>query len=137
MKSVFADTLYWVAIVRPNDPWRQPAQRARKDAGAAQLVTTDEVLSEFLAALSGGGPEIRRRAVATVRQILDSRQVTVVPQSRDSFLAALSRYAAREDKQYSLTDCSSMNAMDAAGIREALTNDHHFSQEGFEVLIRM
>jgi hypothetical protein len=28
-----------------------------------------------------------------------------------------------------------MNAMLALGIREILTNDHHFTQEGFEALI--
>jgi predicted nucleic acid-binding protein len=35
-----------------------------------------------------------------------------------------------------LTDCSAMNAMDAVGIRDVLTNDHHFEQEGFNVLIK-
>jgi predicted nucleic acid-binding protein len=135
MKSVFADTLYWVAIVRPNDSWQQAAEKARQALGEVQLVTTDEVLSEFLTAMSHGGAEVRRRAVETVRQIQASPQVTIIAQSRDTFLAAIDRYASREDKQYSLTDRSSMNAMQASGIREVLTNDHHFTQEGFEVLI--
>ncbi|HEY2416129.1 MAG TPA: hypothetical protein VGI40_28060 [Pirellulaceae bacterium] len=69
MKTVFADTLYWVAIVRPNDPWQEPAQRARQEIGAAHLVTTDEVLSEFLTALSSGGSEVRTRAMTTARRI--------------------------------------------------------------------
>jgi predicted nucleic acid-binding protein len=29
-----------------------------------------------------------------------------------------------------------MNAMESEGITEALTNDHHFEQEGFVVLIK-
>lgn len=29
-----------------------------------------------------------------------------------------------------------MNVMDDRGIREALTNDHNFEQEGYTVLIR-
>ncbi len=29
-----------------------------------------------------------------------------------------------------------MNVMDAEGIRDVLTNDRHFQQEGFNVLIR-
>ena len=135
MKSVFVDTLYWVAIVRPHDSWKEAAETARQSIGEAILVTTDEVLSEFLAAMSGGGAEIRRRAVATVRQILASPQVTVIPQSRQSFTAALDLYADREDKAYSLTDCISMNAMRSLGIGEVLSNDHHFEQEGFGVLI--
>ena len=56
-------------------------------------------------------------------------------QSRESFLRALERFSNRPDKDYSLTDCSSMNAMEAEGIRDILTHDHHFQQEGFNVLI--
>ncbi len=80
MKTVFADTLYWVAIILPNDPWKEPAERARKAVGDARLVTTDEVLSEFLTALSSGGPQVRLRAVNTVRRILANSDITVVAQ---------------------------------------------------------
>jgi len=135
VKSVFADTLYWVAIARPGDPWLEPAKRARSTLGAILLVTTDEVLAEFLAALSKGGPDVRRAAVQMVRAVHRDPNVKIVPQTRDSFLRALSRYEERLDKEYSLTDCSSMNAMDAEGIREILTNDHHFEQEGYVILV--
>lgn len=136
MTQVFADTLYWLAIVRPGDSWRAPAERARASLGDARLVTTDEVLTEFLAAVSGGGSLLRRRAAATVRMLLTDPDVTVVPQSRDTFIQAIGRYAQREDKDYSLTDCSAMNAMDTVGIRDILTNDRHFEQEGYNVLIK-
>jgi predicted nucleic acid-binding protein len=135
MKSVFADTLYWVARTRPDDPWGEAAKRARDALGPVRLVTTDEVLTEFLAALSKGGEALRKAAVEMVRVILRDPNVKVIPQTRDSFLKALDRYAARQDKEYSLTDCSSMNAMDAEGIREILTNDHHFAQDGYVVLV--
>lgn len=136
MKRVFADTLYWVAVVRPGDSWREPAAQARNEFGPAHIVTNDEVLCEFLAAMSGGGALLRQRAVDTVRLLLTDPDVTVIAQSRDTFLRALDRYAQRDDKRYSLTDCSAMNAMDDMGIREILTNDHHFEQEGFTVLIK-
>ncbi len=136
MKTVFADTLFWVARVRPRDPWRPAVQQALRLLGEVRLVTTDEVLDEFLAAMSGGGPFLRRKAVATVRTLLRNPEATVVPQSRDSFLQALARYESRADKGYSLTDCASMNAMDAAGVREVLTNDHHFEQEGYAILMK-
>lgn len=136
MKSVFADTLYWVAIARPGDPWADPAKKARSTLGAIRLVTTDEVLTEVLAALSTGGPDLRRAAVEMVREIHRNPNVKVVPQTRDSFLKALTRYEERLDKEYSLIDCSSMNVMDAEGVREILTNDHHFEQEGYVILVR-
>ncbi len=135
MSTVFADTLFWIAKVRPRDPWRAAAREALRRAGDARLLTTDEVLNELLAALSRGGPVLRKKAVDTVRLLLRSPTVTVVPQTHESFLAVLDRYEARGDKGYSLTDCASMNAMDAHGIREILTNDRHFHQEGYAVLI--
>jgi len=99
-------------------------------------VTTDEVLTEFLAALSKGGPRVRLAAARTVRAILSSPSVRVIPQSRASFGSGLNRYEARSDKEYSLQDCVTMNAMEAESITEILTNDYHFEQEGFTVLMR-
>jgi len=136
MRAVFADTLYWIAIVKPSDPWQEAAESARAALGQVRIITTDEVLSEFLTALSGRGRSLRRRAAQMVRTILGNPNVTVVPQSRDSFLKGIELYEQRLDKQYSLTDCISMNVMRAEGITEALTNDHHFQQEGFRVLMR-
>ena len=136
MKAVFADTAYWIAMARPDDQWREAAREARRRAGRAEIVTTDEVLAEFLAALSKGGPRIRLAAARTVREILANPQVRVMPQSRASFGRALDRYEARSDKGYSLQDCVSMNVMEAESITEVLTNDHHFEQEGFIVLMR-
>ncbi|NOX53157.1 MAG: PIN domain-containing protein [Planctomycetes bacterium] len=136
MTRVFADTLYWVAVTRPGDPWGDAARRATSRLGTVRIVTTDEVLAEFLTAMSRGGPAIRAAAVEIVRRALANLNVEVIPQSRESFLQALDRYASRSDKRYSLTDCSSMNTMDALGIHDILTNDHHFEQEGYNVLIR-
>jgi predicted nucleic acid-binding protein len=122
--------------MRPDDQWAEAAKKARQELGPVLLVTIDEVLTEFLAALSRGGPSLRQRAVEMVQAILTSPDVEVVAQTRDGFLAGLERYKDREDKNYSLTDCVSMNVMDARNIREILTNDHHFEQEGFVVLIK-
>lgn len=136
MKAVFADTVYWIAMARPDDQWREAALEARRRAGTVEIVTTDEVLAEFLAALSRGGPRIRVAAAKAVREILSNPKVRVLPQSRASFGSALDRYEARSDKEYSLQDCVSMNVMEAESITEILTNDRHFEQEGFVVLMK-
>jgi uncharacterized protein len=136
MRPVFADSLYWISIVKPNDPWRDAAKAARKELGEVRTVTTDEVLSEFLAALSASGERLRRQAAKMVRAILSNPNVKVVPQSRDSFLRGLELYEQRGDKEYSLTDCVSMNAMRSEAITDALTNDRHFEQEGFTILMK-
>ena len=135
MKTVFADTVYWIAIVKPGDQWADPAKRARAALGEFRIVTTDEVLTEFLAMLSKSGQQLRRQAVKMVRAILSNPNVKVVPQTHAAFLRGLDFYERREDKEYTLTDCISMNAMRSESITEVLTNDHHFEQEQFTVLM--
>jgi predicted nucleic acid-binding protein len=135
MRLVFADAVYWIAFVRPNDPWSEAAERVATALEGTHIVTTDEVLSEFLAALASGGEHLRRRAVEMVRLLLADPDVTVLPQSRESFVGGLDLYERRLDKGYSLVDCISMKAMRDRGIREILTNDRHFSQEGFASLL--
>ena len=45
-------------------------------------------------------------------------------------------FAARPDKDWSLTDCISFVVMKDRGITEALTGAHHFEQAGFVALLR-
>ena len=136
MKTVCADTVYWIAMARSRDQWHASALKASRRLGRIDVVTTDEVLTEFLTALSRGGPQIRMAAVQMVRGLLSNSNVRVVSQSRASFRKALDRYEARGDKSYSIQDCVSMNVMEAESITEILTNDHHFQQEGFTMLMK-
>jgi len=79
-------------------------------------------------------PLRRPCAAIFVETILQADTATVIPQTHAGFLDALALYKARPDKGYSLTDCISMQAMRREGLTEVLTNDHHFTQEGFHIL---
>ena len=48
MNAVFADSFYWVALADPSGPRYQDDLKAESDLVGARIVTTDEVLSEFL-----------------------------------------------------------------------------------------
>jgi predicted nucleic acid-binding protein len=135
MKRVFADSHYWIALVKPHDQWAEKAKAAKRHLGEALIITTDEVLTEFLAALRSG-EHMRQQAAKMVRSIMENPNVKVIPQTRDSFLKGLSFYESRNDKQYSLIDCISMNVMKNQSLIEVLTNDRHFEQEGYTVLIK-
>ena len=111
MRLVFADTLYWGAILHPQDQYRSEAIRARNALGVFRLITTDEVLTELLDGLAHRGKALRNTTARAVHEILDDGHVTVYPQSRESFLSGLQLYEKRSDKAYSLVDCISMNAM--------------------------
>ena len=134
MKLVFADTVYWVALINPKDEWRSQARSATELLGDALIITTDSILIEVLNFFAEHGNEARHRAVSVVEQLLISPDTEVVPQTRDNFLAGLTLYKARADKGYSLTDCISMITMRERNIAEVLTHDRHFGQEGFTSL---
>ena|ERR1019366_5992891 len=132
--TLFADTFYWVAVMSPRDPFHARVMSWGRNLGTLRLVTTDEVLTEVLNWFSGAGPYWRGKTAAFVRNVRNDPDVAVLPQTRTDFDAALALYEARPDKGYSLTDCRSMIALRALGVIEVLTNDHHFSQEGFTIL---
>jgi uncharacterized protein len=135
MRRVFADAVYWIAAANRKDQWYARVVNARRSLRRATIVTTGEVLGEFLAHYSGHGPVLRGVAVQTVERVLSNPLVIVRPQSHQTFLDGLSLYRARLDKGYSLTDCISMEAMRQEGITEILTHDNHFAQEGFTILL--
>ena len=70
-----------------------------------------------------------------VLAIMNDVNSRVFAQTRDTFMQALDLYGKRPDKRYSLVDCSSMVIMRAHAITDILTHDHHFNQDGFNILI--
>ncbi|HKI34833.1 MAG TPA: hypothetical protein VKA46_23450 [Gemmataceae bacterium] len=133
-RMLFADTFYWVALLNPRDPFHARVASFSLALGAARLVTTDEVVTEVLNWFCRSGPLWRGKAATLIHKLRSNPTVDVLPQTRADFDAALALYEARPDKEYSLTDCRSMVALRALGVSEVLTNDHHFTQEGFTIL---
>ena len=134
MRRLFADAFYWIALLHAGDQWHQRVIAFTGTLTDHHLYTTDAVFDEYLAAYSARESYLRQRAAVTVRYLLASPEVTVIHQTRELFLEGLTLYEARPDKEYSLTDCISMQVMRREGLTEVLTNDHHFTQEGFHIL---
>jgi uncharacterized protein len=134
MRPVFADTGYWVAIINRHDGLHQKAIAVSTQL--RPIVTSEMVLVEVLNTFSGYGPQLRGLAVKAVNEITCDPTIQVVPQTRQLFQDALKLYEAREDKDWSLTDCSSFVITQRQRITGALTNDHHYTQMGFQALLR-
>lgn len=130
----FADTFYWIALIHPKDAWHARVLAWATEHASAQLVTTSEVLTEVLNWFAARGPAGRGLAGTAVRAIRADVSIQVLLPTAADLDAALALYEARPDKSYSLTDCRSMLVLRALGIAEVLTNDHHFTQEGFTIL---
>lgn len=135
MRTVFADTHYWIALANVKDEWHRAAKQLSTQLGPIRVVTTDEILIEFLAFFSQSGDYWRAKAVRFLKAVMSDPNHTVIPQTRDSFLSGLSLFENRLDKGYSLTDCISMETMRKQRLVEVLTHDHHFTQERFVVLL--
>ncbi|SRR5260370_42224901 len=133
-RALFADTFYWIALLFPRDAFHAAVVSFSRTLGLVRLATTDEILTEVLSHFAGLGPYWRGKAAALIHNLRSDADVDLLPQSRADFDAALALYEARPDKVYSLTDCRSMVALQALGVSEVLTNDHHFTQEGFTIL---
>ena len=48
MNKVFADSLYWIALINPRDQWHEKAVEVVKSLGKITFVTTDNILEEVL-----------------------------------------------------------------------------------------
>ena len=133
MKTVFADTFYYLAFLSESDGDHDRAIQFSKEY-TGRTVTTAWVLTEMADALAA--PEQRLHCLALIRQLRADPALTIVPPSETLFQFGLDLYAARRDKAWSLTDCISFVVMEQQGIDEALTGDRHFEQAGFAALLK-
>jgi uncharacterized protein len=102
MTEVFADTFYWVAFTNIRDTAHEPAIAFMRAAPPRLILTTEEVLTEYLNYFAAWGPEFRHTATRNIQTMRASRTVRIVPQSKASFQAGLMLYQSRPDKGYSL-----------------------------------
>ncbi len=135
MNPIFVDTQYIIATFQENDQWHQKAKSLEPRIANRSYVTTDAVLWEVLNYFSGFGDQVRSEVAAIIHDIFTQSDFLVIEQTRNEFLDGLELYESRLDKGYSLTDCISMNVCKKFGIKEILTHDRHFEQEGFDILL--
>src|SRR5438874_10790284 len=88
-----------------------------------------EVADAFAASTARG------RIAGFVAALEGDVNTKIVPATQALFHRGLERYAARPDKDWTLTDCISFVVMEDEGITDALTGDQHFVQAGFKVLL--
>jgi predicted nucleic acid-binding protein len=79
VKAVFADTFYWAALTNEDDSAHQRALGLGRALTPERIVTTDEVLTEYLAFFASARPSVRTRAGSNVAELIGSPAVFVVP----------------------------------------------------------
>jgi len=134
MRTVFADTFYFLALVNALDKAHARAM-AFTASYRGKLITTEWVMIELADALAAS-PQGRAEFLSTRSDLQADTSAIVLPSEQPLLEEGIQRYSQRLDKQWSLTDCISFVVMERAGITEALTGDHHFEQAGFIALLK-
>ena len=136
MRTLFADSGYWVALLYSRDQHHAKAAAVAVGLGKVSIVTTQMVLTEAFNAMARTGEGGRDHVTQLLEDIENDPDVDVVPQTDAQFRAAVERFAARSDQRWSLTDCASFLVMEERNISEALAYDRDFEQAGFVALLR-
>ncbi len=133
---VFADTVAWIALVNKSDSLHDQANAVFKDLRQKEyrFITSEFVLLEFANALSA--PDFRTKASNFIAGLREMTEVEIFPAESELFNSAFELYRDRPDKEWSIVDCSSFVIMNENSISEAFTQDHHFEQAGFIVLLQ-
>ena len=132
---IFVDTAGWLALANKSDILHKPAIELNQDllSRGAHYITTDYVLTEVANSLAR--PPHRKPIIRFLEAIFSSKGVTILTITRSRFLRAWQLYKKRPDKEWGLTDCTSLIIMEEQRIQEAFTADRHFQQAGYICLL--
>jgi uncharacterized protein len=136
MRTLFADAVYWIALLNPRDALHQKAIALSRSLDQMLLVTAEMVLTELLNAFAERGTALRQAATQLIQGLRQDANTRIVVQTSAQFEDALQLYGSRQDKGWSHTDCASFRIMEKERITEALTFDRHFEQAGFRALLK-
>ena len=134
-RAVFVDTAYLVGLIDPRDSLRMRAREMAAEfaRSGVRAVTSDAVLMELGNYFCASN--LRVEAAAWISTIRSDSSWEVIPLDPTTVLAAEARYRRYDDKNWSMTDCISMEVMERRRIREVATSDNGFAQAGFTVLM--
>ncbi len=136
MKTIFADTGYWIALLDPHDTLHRKAIDRSIALAQEQICTSEMVFTEVLNHFGKRSHLLRQAAAALIQSAQRNPAIKIVPQTSDLFQQALMLYTQRPDQAWSHTDCASFCIMKQQNILEALAYDKHFEQAGFIALLR-
>lgn len=138
MNEIFADTSGWANYFVRTEPFHQEAkqlmQKWYKDR--TRVITTNYVLLELVALFISPLRITRQQQIQAIETIkaVEWIEILHVDQTLDD--QAWQFLKTRNDKMWSLADCSSFVVMKQRKISQGFTTDHHFEQAGFIMLLK-
>jgi len=72
VKALFADTFYWAAVTNREDNAHLRAMELSRSLDPDRIITTDEVLCEYLAFFAGARPRVRAEAGKNFAELMQT-----------------------------------------------------------------
>ena len=138
MPELFIDTSGWANLIDISQPFHSLSAKIYQNARSQKhkIITTSYIVTELVALLSSPLRIPRPKAIAFIQSLRTSPYVDVMHISKEIDTKAWELLINRQDKEWSLVDCSSFIVMQDRKITESLTNDNHFEQAGFIRLLK-
>lgn len=133
MRRIFLDTCGILAIVNKRDSLHKKAVQINSVLlfENVNFITTEYIIVEVGNALA----KDKSLALKTINHLYGSEDVQILKITDIMFDRALDVYKQYIDKEWGLTDISSFVVMKEYNIEDAFTNDKHFEQYGFKILL--
>ncbi len=135
--DLFIDSSGFYAALNTRDSSHKMAATiiTRTVKSGGKLIFTDYIITESLnLAVARRGHHVAERMLDFLEQSRAWQKVSV---DENYFKEAIDYFRKHTDKDYSFTDCTSFIVMKSLRINDALTDDHHFRQAGFQPLLKM
>ncbi len=138
MSKLFVDTSGWGNLVDRSQPFHSLAATLYRLARQQnhKIITTNYIMAELVALLTSPLRLTRPQIITFVESLRQSPYIEILHIDAETDTKAWQLLSSREDKNWSLVDCSSFVVMQQRNITEALTNDYHFEQAGFVRLLK-
>lgn len=138
MSKLFVDTSGWGNLVDRSQPFHSLAATLYRLARQQnhKIITTNYIMAELVALLTSPLRLTRPQVITFVESLRQSPYIEILHIDAETDTKAWQLLSSREDKNWSLVDCSSFVVMQQRNITEALTNDYHFEQAGFVRLLK-
>lgn len=138
MPEIFVDTAGWGHLVDATQEFHSLAATLYRDARqqGRTFITSNYIIAEIVALLTSPLQIPRQEIIAFIDGLKSSPYVEIIHVDVELDEQAWELLTQRQDKIWSLVDCSSFVIMQERGLTDALTSDHHFEQAGFRCMLK-
>jgi predicted nucleic acid-binding protein len=138
MTDIFVDTSGWASLTVPAQIHHKVAvsYRERIRQSRRLFFTTNYIIAELASLLTSPLRLSRVEIITIIDALKASPSVRIIHVDAELDKQAWQLFKQRQDKTWSLVDCSSFILMEQMKLKEALTTDQHFEQAGFVRLLK-